>query len=210
MRTRHADSRAELPEKLVIYHAGTGAMTFLSMVKITSLFVGVFFIVLVAPSYMKADKPPKDVAAVTLFGLIPVLFVLYTGAPFVTHIYIHLPPAARASRAVLERWVRALPPTAELTITTMSAIGKPRYSIMQAADLVPARRRLGVVNYVRDTQAENAQRKWYNFRAVGQFFIRDQSTRKARYEKKNLVEGWIWDAIKDKIAKRAAPAPPSI
>jgi hypothetical protein len=179
-------------------------MTFLSMVKITSLFVGIFFVVLVAPGYMKAERPPSEVAGVTLCGLLPVLFVLYTSAPFVTHIYIHLPPAARASRAVLERWVRGLPPSAELTVTTMSAIGKPRYSILKAADLIPARRRLGVVNYIRDTQAENAERQWYNFRAVGQFYIREQSAPKARYEKKNLVEGWIWDAIKDKIAKRAA------
>lgn len=96
-----------------------------------------------------------------------------------------------------------MPPSTELTVTTMSAIGKPRYSTLRAADLIPTRRRFGVVNYTRDTAAENAGRKWYNFHAVGQFHIRDGAARKVRYQKKTLVEAWIWDAIKDKIAKRS-------
>ncbi|RTE78862.1 hypothetical protein BHE90_006636 [Fusarium euwallaceae] len=194
----------ELPEKLIIYHAGTGRTTFLAMVKITTLFIGAFFCFVVAPSYIKADKPEWETASVVLCGIIPIFFVAYTTSPFVTHIHIHLPPYARASRAILERFVGALPPSTPLTLTTMSAISKPRYSSIQAGDLSPVRRRFGLVNYVRDTTEENAKRRWYMFRAVSKFYVQDKRQRKVRYEKKtDKVDGWIWDAIKERIDKRA-------
>lgn len=144
-------------------------------------------------------------------GILPLVFIAYITAPFVTHVHIHLPEAARASRAALERFVRSSPPSTELTVTTMSIIGKPRYSSVVAGDLFPARRRFGVVNYTRDTAAENAARKWYMFRAVGNFHIQDgtgaaSAPAKAATGpgKKSLVEGWIWDAIRGKIQRRAA------
>lgn len=55
--------KVELPEKLIIYHAGTGRTTFLAMVKITTLFIGAFFCFIVAPSYIKADKPEWETAS---------------------------------------------------------------------------------------------------------------------------------------------------
>jgi hypothetical protein len=144
-------------------------------------------------------------SSVALCGIIPIFFVAYTTAPFVTHIHVHLPPYARTSRAILERFVHSLPPSTELTLTTMSAIGKPRYSNLKAGDLVPTRKRFGIINYERDTAAENATRRWYNFRAVGNFYVQDtQPVRKVRYEKKlDKVDTWVWDAIKDKIQRKA-------
>ena len=46
----------------MIYHAGTGRTTFLAMVKITTLFMGAFFCFVVAPSYVKAEKPEWETA----------------------------------------------------------------------------------------------------------------------------------------------------
>jgi hypothetical protein len=136
-------------------------------------------------------------------GIFPLLFIAYITAPFVTHVHIHLPASARTSVAALERFVRSSPPSTELTITTMSIIGKPRYSNMVAGDLVPARQRFGVVNYTRDTSAENAARKWYNFRAVSNFHIQDATAAPGK-GKKSLVESWIWDVIRGKIQRRGA------
>lgn len=70
---------------------------------------------------------------------------------------------------------------------------------------------MGLVNYVRDTAAENASRKWYMYRAVGRFYIQEKSVgagQKVRYQKKQkmAVDTWIWDAVKERIAKRAASA----
>lgn len=91
----------------------------------------------------------------------------------------------------------------------MSAISKPRYSSIQAGDLSPVRRRLGLINYVRDTKEENAKRSWYMFRAVGKFYIQDKKpqARRVRYQKKtDKVDGWIWDSIKERVDNRALKA----
>ncbi len=140
----------------------------------------------------------------------PFVFVTYTTAPFVTHMHMRLPAAARTSRAALERFVHtALAPTTPVTVTTMSVIGKPRYSTLRAGDFVPARRRLGLVNYTRDTAAENASRRWYELPAVSKFHVPDVAkVSKVRKGGRNLVEPWIWDVVKDKIAKRNASPPP--
>ncbi|PQK09891.1 hypothetical protein BB8028_0002g02150 [Beauveria bassiana] len=204
----------EIPERLLIYHAGTGRTTFLAMLKVTTLFIGAFFCFVAVPSYISADKPVSETVKIALCGVIPFFFVTYTTAPFVTHLYIHLPVSARTSRAALERFVRAaLPPSARLTATTMSAIGKPRYSTLCAGDLRPVKRRFGLVNYARDAGAENRGRRWYELPAVKQFHVpeggggggaaKDKTIRK---EGRRLVEPWIWDAIKEKIAKRSGEA----
>lgn len=57
----------ELAAKLVVYHAGPGATTFLAMMKITSLLVGAFFTLIVVPAYIKAEKPPVEIAGGKLF-----------------------------------------------------------------------------------------------------------------------------------------------
>ncbi|KAF5020925.1 hypothetical protein F66182_7077 [Fusarium sp. NRRL 66182] len=203
--TSKGSKEHELPERLIIYHAGTGRTTFMAMLKITTLFMGAFFCFIVAPSYIKAGKPELETASIVLCGIIPIFFVAYTTSPFVTHIHMHIPPYARASRAILERFIKTLPPTTPLTLTTMSAISKPRYSHVQAGDLRPVRRRFGLINHVRDTNEENAKRRWYMFRAVGKFYVQDKRPQaKVRYQNKtDKVDGWIWDAVKERIDKRA-------
>ncbi|KAM4067270.1 hypothetical protein HRG_001250 [Hirsutella rhossiliensis] len=205
----------QIAERVIIYHAGTGRITFLAMLKLTSIFIGAFFCFIAVPTYIKADKPTAGTVGIALCGIMPLAFVASTAAPFVTHIHIHLPPSARVSRTALERFVRAMPPSTPLTLTTMSAIGKPRYSSLNAGDLLPAgarRRRFGLVNYVRDTTRENAARKWYNLRAVGKFYVQEKTRKKGggakRYQvkKSSMVDAWIWDVVKEKIASRAAAA----
>ncbi|KAG8413070.1 hypothetical protein J3459_015800 [Metarhizium acridum] len=59
-----SDKNYEIPERLIIYHAGTGRIAFLAMLKLTSLLLGAFFTLLVVPSYIQAEKPPLETAAV--------------------------------------------------------------------------------------------------------------------------------------------------
>ncbi|EXU98730.1 hypothetical protein X797_008204, partial [Metarhizium robertsii] len=74
---------------------------------------------------------------------------------------------------------------------------------------------LGLVNYVRDTAADNASRRWYMYRAVGAFYVQDGGSGKqrvtaghqARRNKAAAVDTWIWEAVRDKIARRDAPGP---
>jgi hypothetical protein len=54
-----------IPERVLIYHAGTGRTTFLAMIKVTTLFLGAFFTFILVPSYIKAEKPPLETAGST-------------------------------------------------------------------------------------------------------------------------------------------------
>ncbi|KAF4505658.1 hypothetical protein G6O67_007581 [Ophiocordyceps sinensis] len=209
------EKQYQISKRVIIYHGGTGRITFLAMLKLTSLLIGAFTCLIAVPRYIKADKPMAGTVGVALCGIMPFAFVASTAAPFVTHIHMHLPPLARVSRAALERFVGAMPPSTPLTLTTMSVIGTPRYSSVNVGDLrppPPRRRRFGLVNYVRDTTHENATRKWYNLRAVGKFYVQEKTVKKVggakRYQAKktSVVDTWIWDAARDNIASRAAAA----
>jgi hypothetical protein len=71
----------------------------------------------------------------------------------------------------------------------MSFIGKPRVAGMTVADLVPTRRRFGLVNYVRrDVEEENRKRKWYMFPAVGKFHVAPGGEGRVR-------DGFIWREV---------------
>lgn len=132
---------------------------------------------------------------------------------------MHLPPEVRLSRLALERFVRRPPPSKPLTLTTISFIGKPRYSSVQVGHFLPAppgRRRLGLVNYVRDITRENAARNWYNLRAVASFYVQEgaaatgTAAERHRAGKRSAVDRWIWDEVRRQIASRAAASPPML
>lgn len=55
-------AKTDVAERLLIYHAGTGRITFLAMVKVTTLFLGAFFTFIVVPGYVKAEKPEWETA----------------------------------------------------------------------------------------------------------------------------------------------------
>ncbi len=111
--------------------------------------------------------------------------------------HLHLPPYARWSRAILERFARTAPPNTRLDVTTMSLIGKPRVSSMVLSDLRPANRRWGMVNYERDTAIADAKRRWWRFRAVSEFNVQAGG-------EKGVKTGWVWRELKEGIARRAA------
>ncbi|KAK7984883.1 hypothetical protein PG988_002505 [Apiospora saccharicola] len=186
------------PERLCIYHAGTGRVTFLACLKLSTIFVFAFFGFVVTPTYIEktgwGDTTLRTVAA----AIGPLVILGYLTSPFVSFMHLRLPPFARVSEEALRSFVRRLPAqaqTTELDITTMSTIAKPRVSKVKLSELRPANQRLGIVNYVRDTTAENATRKWYNFRAVGKFNV--------QHNKSPRVRG-VWEEIAAMIAKQTA------
>ncbi|KAK4128658.1 hypothetical protein N657DRAFT_32704 [Parathielavia appendiculata] len=226
--THAAGGKAAYPERLIIYHAGTGKTTFLACLKLTTLFVFGFFDMIMTPAYIAAGEPFLKTAGgmtpspslsasvlpclclphplnnrnttVALCGLIPAVYVAWSTGPFVAAIHMHLPPYARWSRAILERFARTAPLNTRLDITTMTLIGKPRVSSMTLGDLRPESRRFGMVNYVRDTTLANAQRKWWRFRAVGEFNVQPQQG------SGGVKTGWVWNEVKEGIDRRVAAA----
>ncbi|KAK4097923.1 hypothetical protein N658DRAFT_256247 [Parathielavia hyrcaniae] len=195
-----AGGKAAYPERLIIYHAGTGKTTFLACLKVTTLFVFGFFDMIMTPAYIAAGEPFLKTAGVALCGLVPAVYVAWSTGPFVAAMHMHLPPYARWSRAILERFARTAPPNTRLDVTTMTLIGKPRVSSMTLADLRPERRRFGMVNYVRDTARADARRRWWRFRAVGEFNVHEQRG------SGGVKTGWVWNEVKEGIDKRAAAA----
>lgn len=124
----------------------------------------------------------------------PLVFVAYTTSPFVSFIHIRLPPFARQSEEALRRFVQTMSPkTTTLDVTTMSFIAKPRLSRVPVSDLKPANKKLGIVNYTRDTTADNAARKWYMFPAVGNFNIQANNMQRTP---------WVWESIANIIARQ--------
>ncbi|TRX88771.1 hypothetical protein FHL15_010341 [Xylaria flabelliformis] len=147
------------PSKLCVYHAGTGRITFLASVKLSTLFIFAFFGFVVTPAYYNNEGLSPNVVRTALCAVVPLAFVAHTTSPFVTFIHMRLPPFARQSEDMLRRYVRTLPPQTELNITTMSIIAKPRVSTVKLSDLAPVSRRFSIVNLARDTASENAIRK---------------------------------------------------
>ncbi|WQF87224.1 hypothetical protein CDEST_12238 [Colletotrichum destructivum] len=209
----------QLPERLLIYHSGTGRTAFLAFWKITSVFSCAFFCLVAAPSYIRAeDKTLVQAAGLAACGIIPLLFVAYTSAPFVTYIYLRLPPYARQSRALLERYVRTLPPTAQLEIGTMGLATRPRTALVTAADLRPVTpgaaggslaARFGLVTHVRDVSALTAKRKWHHYRPVSQFGIREDIATSGGGSKSGgkgasygVKDGWVWTIVRESLGKR--------
>ncbi|KAI0396510.1 hypothetical protein F5Y17DRAFT_419369 [Xylariaceae sp. FL0594] len=182
------------PARLCVYHAGTGRITFLSCLKLSTLFIFAFFGFVITPAHYEKEGFSSTTQRTALCAIAPLIFVAYITSPFVAFIHMRLPPFARQSEEMLRRYVRSLPPQTELEITTMSLIAKPRVSTVRLSELEPVSRRLGIVNLARDTAAENATRRWYRFRAVGDFSVQ-QTSRTAKAP-------WTWEIIRGLIGVR--------
>ncbi|KAI2641083.1 hypothetical protein GGS21DRAFT_487418 [Xylaria nigripes] len=178
-----------------IYHAGSGRIAFLACLKISTLFIFAFFGFVVTPAYYQKEGLSPTVVRTAICAIVPLVFVAYITSPFVLFIHLRLPPSVQRSKELVRRYremvVKTLPPQVELDITTMSLIGKPRVSTVILSELRPVNRRFGVVNVARDTAAENARRKWYMFRAVGDFSIRESPK-----------SPWMWDSIWAQLAAK--------
>ncbi|KAE9366504.1 hypothetical protein N431DRAFT_471555 [Stipitochalara longipes BDJ] len=187
--------KTSYPERLLVYHAGTGRTVFLGCLKVTTIFIFSFFTLVVAPSHFFAEaEPPWVAVGVLLSGVIPMLFVAYISGPFVTYIHLRLPAYARHSREMLMRYTKSLPNDAALDITTMNFIGKPRVARVKVTDLYPVRERFGMANYARDTELINSRLPWYFPKAVRQFGVHSSTGK--------IMGGEIWNNIASRISRK--------
>ncbi|RFU32573.1 hypothetical protein B7463_g3769, partial [Scytalidium lignicola] len=191
----YAGKKFAYPERLLVYHAGTGKTVFIGCLKVTTIFVFSFFGLVVAPAHWYSDDEPSWVpGAVVLSGIVPMLFVAYTSSSFVTYIHLRLPQFARYSRDMLMRYSKNLPKDADIDITTMNFIGKPRMNKMKVGELYPVKERFGLANYARDTREANTKRPWWLGKAVRLFSINGSPGR--------IREKGVWENIATSINKR--------
>lgn len=211
--------------RLIIYHYGLPRVFVLGIMKLTSVFLFGFFIVVTIPTYAQADAPTWQLAGrtcppkpppplgmlhqhcapsltlvtVVVASTIPFLAIWYLTSPMVMWIHMAIPSAFQRDPKKMQQFIQNVPPTTQVALTTMGALGKPRVTKVPIRDLHRERRRFGLVNYVRDVEKENAKRKWYHFRAVGEFRIEEERplTTKAG-------QPWLWYSISKAIREQRA------
>ncbi|KAJ4420176.1 hypothetical protein N0V82_004520 [Gnomoniopsis sp. IMI 355080] len=186
--------KSRIAPRLIVYHAGTPRIMFLGALKITTVFVFGFFAVVTIPTYIQAEAPIWQTAGLVVASAIPLLAVWYMTSPMVMWMHIPVPKICLSDTRQLDRFIRNNASNAELAITTMGPLGKARITKLPLKDLRPDKRRLGLVNYVRDATRENAKRPWYQFRAVSQFKIED-----GLLYNKQTKQPWIWYKIQDAL-----------
>ncbi|KAL2061217.1 hypothetical protein VTL71DRAFT_7490 [Oculimacula yallundae] len=192
---KSAVKKTRFPERLLIYHAGTGRTVFLGCLKVTTVFICVFFCFVMAPTHFFAEGKESNwvAAGVMLSGLIPVTVIAYISSPFVTYIHLRVPHFARNSQEILLRYTKTLPKTAELDITTMNFIGKPRVARMLVSDLKARKQRLGFATLERDTRELDGKRKWWMGRAVRLFGVTN--------ERSGVLQGEVWRNVRRAIER---------
>jgi hypothetical protein len=134
--------------------------------------------------------------SVMLSGIIPMVTVAYISGPFVNYIHLRLPAFAQGSREMLLRYSKKLSRDAEIDITTMNFIGKPRVTRMKVTDLYPVKERLGMANYARDTTKINAERPWWMGKVVRQFGVHSGRSK--------VMGGEIWRNVESVLQKNRA------
>jgi len=198
---KYVPKKALYPERLLVYHAGTGRIVFIGCLKVTTIFVFAFFTFAAFPYLLNDPNQPVWVPpAVLVCGILPLLIVRRTTAPFITYVHLRLPAYARQSRSLLERYAKNLSRDAELDITTMTGLGRSRVQRMPVSTLAPVSnpRFLGIENFSRDTTSLNLKRRWWSGRAIPRFSTKGGSGK--------CKESWVWNLVVENIHKNAQRA----
>ena len=106
-------------------------------------------------------------------GAIPMLYVMYFTAPFVSYVHVQLPIFARRSREQLLRWAESMSPTTEIDMTTMRFYGRPRVSRMPLGDLRKKKPSFGIANLTRAQRSSPAkgERPWWMAAPLTEFYV---------------------------------------
>ncbi|PTU24074.1 hypothetical protein P175DRAFT_0469704 [Aspergillus ochraceoroseus IBT 24754] len=160
------------PERILIYHGGTGRTIFLGMLRITTIFLFGVSCLVVAPAFMSSDFPSYLAPAVVVGGALPMLFISYTSAPFVNFVHLAIPVFARRSREQAIQYAKNLPPTATLYINTMKFTTIPRQTEVRLGDLVADKALIRPVSF---RNQNPAPLPWWRGKALRQFYTSEKS-----------------------------------
>ncbi|KAL8677759.1 MAG: hypothetical protein Q9186_005844 [Xanthomendoza sp. 1 TL-2023] len=164
-----------LPERTLLYHAGTGRTVIIGSMKLTAFFFFAFSAFLVAPSQLfHPDSPAWVPPAVVVGGLIPVLVVAQATAPFVTYIHLRIPFYARRSKDSLMKFVNnTVPLNTEIDLTTIGHFGWPHVHRMPLAELRKAKFALSAANLKRVLPSSSSlpKRSWWKGSLPTKFYV---------------------------------------
>ena len=206
---------SELPERILVYHPGVGKIAFVGCMKVTACFLFAANLALAGPTAIGRTQDPAWNAlagmSITLsmvlmlnpvqgiaLGAIPMIFVSRTAAPFVAFVHIRPPLWARRSRRDLMRFFSAggIPPSTEVDLTTIGALGRSRVSRIPFGELWPTRSRFGIQNIVRKSDNDTTiKRPWWRGKDKNFFYVSETS--------KKTLDSVSWQRFYGQIQAKA-------
>ncbi|EFQ99808.1 hypothetical protein MGYG_02820 [Nannizzia gypsea CBS 118893] len=187
------------PKQIVIYHAGTGKIAFIGLMRVTTILVFVVSCAVVAPAFYAAEFPWYIAPAIIIGGAIPMLFVSFTAAPFVNQVYLSLPAFTQQSREHLRAYLNKIPRNATLNVETMKFNFYPKRTLVSVSDLVP---RTSMVRPVSFMNINPQPRPWWKGKDQV-FFFAPEKSRPAKSTARFLPE--IWEQVFTLIKSNRAP-----
>lgn len=194
-------SKAAIPERLLIFHAGTGRTVFVGALKVTTIFLFSATLLFIAPTLYNDPEQPSWVAP-TVVGAsaVPLIYVMYHASPFVAYVHIKLPIFARRSREQLLKWAQSIPSNTEVEMTTIKSYGSLRTTRMPISELRPIKARFGIENLARVPRSlgrtsNSPKRPWWAPKEQNLFFIGN--------ERRKSVETAVWQKALEQIRNSA-------
>ncbi|KAM5472863.1 hypothetical protein MauCBS54593_002576 [Microsporum audouinii] len=187
------------PKQIVIYHAGTGKIAFIGLMRVTTILVFVVSCAVVAPAFYAAEFPWYIAPAIVVGGAIPMLFVSFTAAPFVNQVYLSLPTFTQQSREHLRAYLNKLPRNATLNVETMKFNFYPKRTLVSISDLVPRSSMLRPVSFM---NINPQPRPWWKGKDQVLFFAPEKN-RPAKSTSNFLPE--IWEQVFTQIKNNRIP-----
>ncbi|KAK2792350.1 hypothetical protein FQN51_001690 [Onygenales sp. PD_10] len=183
------------PQQVIIYHAGTGRIAFIGTMRITTILIFAVSCAVVAPAfYFSEDTPWFTAPAIVVGGSIPMLFVLFTSAPFVNHVYLAIPTIAQQTRQRTQAYLKNVPRNATLNIETMKLNFYPRRTEVSLEDLIPARSKVRPVSFM---HTKPQPQPWWKGKSPIYFYAPEKSKHGARATLRYFPE--VWEGVFAKI-----------
>ncbi|EAS30082.3 uncharacterized protein CIMG_08828 [Coccidioides immitis RS] len=174
------------PQQVVIYHAGSGKIAFIGMMRLSTILIFVVSCTVVAPAFYAAEYPWYIPPAIIAAGAFPMLFVSYTAAPFVNLVYLALPAFAQQSREHMLSYLQNVPRTATLSIETMKFNFYPRRTQVAISDLAPGKSLTRPVSFI---NTNPQPQPWWRGKD-GVHFYTPEANRPAKSTPKFFPEAW--------------------
>jgi len=195
-----APKKPKYPERLLIYHAGTGRTAFIGCMKVTTIMIFGFFSLLIAPSHLLHSiegSPIWFAPTAVFFGVAPMVFFTALSKPYVTYIHLRVPPFARNSSELLSRFSKNPPKDTKIELTTLNLIGMQQVTRVLVSDLVPFKRRFSLANYALLAEKIERTKKlpWWKGMPLTKYAVLGGAGK--------VREAGLWENISKVIQRRA-------
>ncbi|KAK6502830.1 hypothetical protein TWF481_007873 [Arthrobotrys musiformis] len=189
------DAKFIYPTSLCLFTAGRRTI-YISCMKLASCYPFLLTVFYLGPNLTLnwpalytiplAQEHPNITAAVILTLTALPMGMFYLAAPYVTHIFIKIPPYARISKQAVMQWAKTgLTPDTKLRLFTMRFLGRPKLVEVPLGQLRVCRKRLGCVNleWLYESKAKPRVSDFYVERKMG--------SGKGGHEAFFEVMGWV-------------------